>query len=40
MDSANRNFCLAPDLKKVRPKKVANDKKNQFGTKIFFGLFL
>ena len=27
MDSVQKNFYLAPDLKKIKPKKVANDQK-------------
>jgi hypothetical protein len=27
MDSVKKNFYLAADLKKVRPKEVANDQK-------------
>ena len=27
MDSVNKNFYLAPDLKKIKPKKVSNDQK-------------
>jgi hypothetical protein len=30
MDSVHKNFYLAPDLKKIKPKKVANDQKINF----------
>ena len=30
MDSVHKNFNLAPDLKKIKPKKVANDQKINF----------
>ena len=35
LDSVNKNFCLAPDVKMVRPKDVANNLKNQFGTSTY-----
>ena len=38
MDSVNKKFCLAPDLRMVRPKKVASDLKINFSIIIFFGL--
>ena len=27
MDSVHKNFYLAPDIKMIKPKKVANDQK-------------
>ena len=39
MDSVNKNFRLAPNLKMVRPKKVASDLKINLAPIIFFGLW-
>ena len=40
MDSVNEKFCLAPDLKMVRQKKVANDLKSIWHHNIFYLFFV
>ena len=40
MDLVNKNFCLVPDLKIVRPKEIANDLKINFAQNYFLVCFL
>jgi hypothetical protein len=39
MDSVHKNFYLEPNLKKVKPKKVANDQKIKLAPQYFFVFF-
>ena len=39
MDSVHKNFYLAPDLKKIKPKKVANYQNINLAPKYFFVFF-